>query len=129
MKTFFLKFSAFICVGLLLLTAISSTSCKKDKTCRGKVTVIDTAGAPVANATVNLSSPPSVPADPAHPAGGDLVITGVTDGSGIVNFELKLPAIMDIVAVQPTSHPNMTGKAILRLDEPGKTTDVTVTLK
>ena len=128
MKTFILKFSAIACVGLFVLTTLFSTSCKKDKTCHGKITVLDTAGAPVASATVQLSSPPSVPPDPNHSGGGDLVMTGVTDGSGIVNFELKLPAILDIVATK-SALPGLTGKAILRLDEPGKTTEVTVTMK
>ena len=129
MKTFILKISAFVCVGLLLVTALCTTSCKKDKTCRGKVTVVDTAGARVANAAVKLSSPPSVPPDPNHPAGGDLVINGVTDGSGVVNFEIQLPTILDIVATQATAFPGMTGKGILRLDEPGKTAEVTVKIK
>ncbi len=129
MRTFILKFSAFVCVGLFLVAALCTTSCKKDKTCRGKVTVVDTAGAPVVGAAVKLSSPPSVPANPAHPAGGDLVINGVTDGSGVVNFEIQLPTILDIVATQTTAFPGMTGKGILRLDEPGKTAEVTVKIK
>lgn len=128
MKTFILKSSAFLCVGLLLLTALCSTSCKKDKTCNGKITVVDTAGAPVANASVTLSSPPSVPPSTTHPGGGDLVLSGVTDGSGVVNFELKLPAIMDITATS-SAFTGMTGKGILRLDEPGKTAEVTVKIK
>lgn len=128
MKTFILKISAFVCVGLLLLTALCTTSCKKETVCRGKVTVVDTAGAPVANAAVTLSSPPSVPPDPKHTNGGDLVINGVTDGSGVVNFEIKLPTILDIVATS-TAFPGMTGKGILRLDEPGKTAEVTVKIK
>jgi|GEM_PF-683943 len=128
MKTFILKLSAFAGVTLLLLTALSSTSCNKDKTTHGKVTVVDTAGLPVANATVKLSSPPSVPPN-SHPNGGDLVLTGVTDGSGVVNFDIKLPTILDILATQTVIYPNMTAKGILRLDEPGKTTEVTVTLK
>ena len=129
MKTFIVKISAFVCVVLLLMTALFSTSCKKDKTCQGKITVIDTAGLVVANATVDLSSPPSVPPSTAHPAGGDIHITGVTDGSGVVNFELKLPAILDVLATQTSAFPGMTGKAILRLDEPGKTAEATVTIK
>ncbi len=120
MKTFILKSSAFVCVGLLVFTALTSTSCKKDTVCRGKITVVDTAGVPVANAIIKLSSPPSVPPSVAHPNGGDLVINGVTDGAGVANFEIKLPSILDIVATQTTAFPGMTGKGILRLDEPGK---------
>ena len=128
MKTLILKLSAFACVALLLLTAIYGTSCNKDKTCHGKVTVIDTAGHPVANADVKLSSPPSVPPSTTHPQGGDKVFNGVTDGSGVANFEIALPVIMDIKATS-TAFVGMTGKGILRLDEPGKTTEVTVTIK
>ena len=128
MKTFFSKITAFACVALFLFTVLSSTSCKKDKTCHGKITVIDTSGVPVANADVKLSSPPSVPPNQAHLNGGDLVINGVTDGSGVANFEIKLPAILDILATK-TTLPGMTGKGILRLDEPGKTAEVTVTIK
>jgi hypothetical protein len=127
MKKFILKLSAFACVALLVVTAFLGTSCNKDKTCHGTVTVVDTAGHPVAGAAVHLDSPPPVPPN-GHTAGGDLKIDGVTDGSGIVNFELKLPAIMDITATSTTLL-GMTGKGILRLDEPSKSASVTVTIK
>ena len=128
MKTFILKISAVVCVVLFMMTALFNTSCNKDKTCHGKVTVNDTAGHPIAGAAVKLSSPPSVPPSAAHPTGGDLVINGVTDGSGVANFELKLPSIMDIKATS-TLFPGMTGKGILRLDEPSKTAEVIVVIK
>lgn len=128
MKKFILKFSAFACVVLLLVAAFSSTSCNKDKTCHGTITVQDTAGRPVAGAAVHLSSPPSVPPDINHPSGGDLKIDGVTDGTGNVNFDIKLPSILDITATS-TLFPGMTGKGILRVDEPGKSASVTVKIK
>lgn len=115
MKTSILKTSAYVCVTLLLLAAFSTTSCKKDKTCRGKVTVIDTAGNKVAGATVKASY-------------GQTEYSSTTDGSGVASIDLKLPAILNIEATS-NSFPGMVGKGILRLDEPGKTADVTVTLK
>ena len=120
MKTFILKISAFACVAFLLITALSVTSCKKDKTCHGKVTVVDTAGIVVAGASVVLSAPS---------VNGQVSSSNITDASGVALFEIKLPAIFDIVASKNDAFPNMTGKGILRVDEPGKTADVTVTLK
>ena len=129
MKKFILKFSAFACVVLLLVAAFSSTSCNKDKTCHGTITVLDTAGRPIAGAAVHLSSPPPVPpTNPPHTGGGDLKIDGVTDGTGNVNFDIKLPAILDITATS-NLFSGMTGKGILRVDEPGKSASVTVTIK
>ena len=115
MKTFILKTSAFVCALLLLFTALSTTSCKKDKMCHGKITVVDTAGAVVPGATVVA-------------AYQQTAFSNVTDGSGVAYIDLKLPAILNITATS-SSYPGMTGKGILRLDEPGKTADVTVTLK
>lgn len=120
MKTFVLRFSTFAIIFLLLLTAISTPSCKKDKTCHGKVTVIDTAGIPVPLATVKLAAPS---------VNGQVTYTGITDGTGIVTFEVKLPAIFDVFATQAINYPGMTGVGVIRLDEPGKTAETTVTLK
>jgi len=118
MKNFTLKISALVCMSLLLIATFSS-SCKKDKTCHGKVTVVDTAGAPVASASVVLGAPS---------VNGTITYKDVTDGSGVVNFEIKLPCILDITATK-SSMPGMTGKGILRVDEPGKSDEVTVTMK
>ncbi|OFY86627.1 MAG: hypothetical protein A3F72_09680 [Bacteroidetes bacterium RIFCSPLOWO2_12_FULL_35_15] len=120
MKTFVLRFSSIAIVFLLLFTAISTTSCKKDKTCYGKVMVVDTAGIPVAVATVKLAAPS---------VNGQVEYVGTTDGSGVVSFEVKLPAIFDVFATQAANYPGMTGVGVLRLDEPGKKTETTVTIK
>lgn len=120
MKPFVLKSSVFVCFCFLLAAAISTPACKKDKNCRGKVTVLDTmGGAPVAGATVLLAAP-SV-----H---GQITYTGTTDGTGVVNFEIKLPAIFDIIATK-SSFPHDTAKGILRLDEPGKSNEALVRMK
>ncbi len=117
MKTHILKFSAFVGVLLLLLTAFGSSSCNKDKTTHGKIHVIDTAGAYVNGATVKLSAP-----------NGQVTYTGTTDGSGFVNFDVRLPAIFDVTATK-SSYPGKIGTGVLRLDEPGKTTELTVTIR
>ncbi len=96
-----------------------STSCKKDKICHGKVTVLDTGGVAIAGATVKLSAPS---------VNGDVVYTGTTDGSGIASFDVKLPAIFDIYATKAT-YPGKAGVGVIRLDEPGKKTEVKVTMK
>ncbi|MCW3105092.1 MAG: hypothetical protein JWO09_3532 [Bacteroidetes bacterium] len=116
MKTFTLKFSAFACAFVMLFAAFSSSSCKKDKTCHGKVHVTDNAGAPVANATVKLAAPS---------VGGDVTYDNVTDGGGDASFEVKLPAIFDVTV---TKTGFQTGTGVLRLDEPGKSNEVTVKL-
>jgi hypothetical protein len=121
MKTFTLKFSAFVCAFILLFTAFSSSSCKKDKTCHGRVYVIDTTGKPVADAKVRLS------AENAQPS-GEITYDASTDGSGYAEFEVKLPAIFDVTATK-SSYPGKVGTGVLRVDEPGKTGEVTVTLK
>jgi hypothetical protein len=119
MRTFTVKFSAFVFASILLCAAFSSSSCKKDKTCHGKVKVIDTAGVPVGNAKVRLAAPS---------VGGEVTYEDLTDGSGNVNFEVQLPAIFDVTATKST-YPGMVGTGILRLDEPGKTAEVTVTIE
>jgi hypothetical protein len=119
MKTFTLKFSATVCAFILLFTAFSSSSCKKDKTCHGKVHVTDTTGNPVVNANVKLSAPS---------VNGDVTYDNVTDGSGDASFEVKLPAIFDVTARKST-YAGMVGTGVLRLDEPGKSNDVTVKIQ
>ena len=119
MKTFIAKFSAITGVIMFLTVMFISTSCNKDKTCHGKVTVTDTNGTVVASAAVKLSAPS---------VGGDVVYNGVTDGSGNANFDVKLPAIFDVVATK-ASFPGMSGVGVLRLDEPGKDANVTVKIQ
>ena len=119
MKNFALKFSFGLFVVAFFMTAFS-TSCKKDQTCHGKVHVNDTAGRPIANATVKLAAPS---------VNGDVVYSQLSDGSGEADFEVKLPAIFDVKATKATYPPGYVGTGVLRLDEPGKTGEVTVTIK
>jgi hypothetical protein len=119
MKTFTLKFSAFVFAFILLFAAFSSSSCKKDKTCYGKVHVTDTVGNPVGNATIKLHAPS---------VSGDVTYDGISDAAGDASFEVTLPAIFDVEARKAT-YPGMVGTGVLRLDEPGKTGEVTVKIQ
>lgn len=114
MKKHILNFFAFTGVLLLLLIIFCSSSCNKNKTTHGKIYVIDVAGAYVAAANVRLSAPNS-----------QVAYNGTTDGGGYVQFDINLPAIFDVTA----SKDSLIGTAILRLDEPGKTTELTVTIR
>jgi hypothetical protein len=118
MKTAFTKPALALGIVALAAIAMTSSSCKKDKTCHGTVHVIDTAGAPVAGATVLLD---------AASAGGEVSYTGTTDGSGDATFEVALPAIFDVTATKATI-PGQ-GIGVLRLDEPGKEDTETVTIQ
>jgi hypothetical protein len=119
MKNFTVKFFAFIGAFIMIFAVFSTSSCKKDPICHGKVHVIDTAGAVVPNASVRLDAPS---------ANGDITYTELTDGSGDAAFEVKLPAVFDVTATK-AAYPGMRGTGILRLDEPGKTKDITVVIR
>ena len=118
MKTTITKISAISAVILLVAVMFVSTSCNKDKTCYGKVKVVDTNGVVVSGANVKLSAPS---------VNGDVVYENKTDGSGIASFEVKLPAIFDVYATKTGI--SGAGVGVLRLDEPGKDADVTVTIQ
>lgn len=119
MKSIILKSFVFGSVALLLGAAFTTSSCRKDKTCHGKVHVVDTLNRDVANALVKLSAP-SVQ--------GQVVYDGTTDNSGVVRFEVKLPAIFDVTATKSTL-PGKTGAGVLRLDEEGKSAEVEVIIR
>lgn len=114
MKTKIFNFSAFAGALLLLCVAFSIPSCKKDKTTHGKIHVLDASGAYVAGATVRLSAP-----------NAQVSYTGTTDSGGFVQFDVRLPAIFDVTA----SKDSLVGTGVLRLDEPGKTTELRVTIR
>ncbi|HEY0030765.1 MAG TPA: carboxypeptidase-like regulatory domain-containing protein [Bacteroidia bacterium] len=118
MKTFILKISTAACILGLFAVASISSSCNKDKTCHGTVKVVDSNGVGIGNATVKLAAPS---------VNGDVVYENVTDGSGDASFEVKLPAIFDVTATK-ASYPG-TGVGVLRLDEPGKSAEVTVKIQ
>ncbi len=116
MKNLTFKITTLSVLALLLIGTVAS-SCRKKETCEGKVSVTDTAGVLVAGATVKLYAP-----------NGQVTYDGITDGSGMVTFEIKLPAIFNIAATKAT-YPGMAGTGILRVDEPGKKDHVTVRIQ
>ncbi|MCC6838349.1 MAG: hypothetical protein IT234_07415 [Bacteroidia bacterium] len=118
MKTFFLKYASVAGMIVLLVAALSTPSCKKDKTCHGKVYVVDDSGVAVGNAKVKLD---------ANAVNGDVTYEAYTDGAGAANFEVKLPAIFDVTATKATI--TGVGNGVLRLDEPGKDAEVTVVIR
>ena len=60
---------------------MTMSSCNKDKTCHGKVHVIDTNGSDVGDAAVQL-----------YVEGGDVKYNGYTDGSGGGTVDVTLEA-------------------------------------
>jgi hypothetical protein len=120
MRTVILKSLAFGGIAFLLSVAFTTSSCNKNKTCHGTVHVLDTLGRGVGNAFVRLSAP-SVQ--------GDVKYDGMTDNSGTVRFDVKLPAIFDVMAAKTSVYPGKLGIGVLRLDEPGKSAEVEVTIR
>lgn len=116
MKTFALRTSAIVCAFALILTATMATSCKKDKTTYGTVTVQTTSGKLVSGAKVLLS---------AAAVAGEKTYEGVTDGSGEAEFEIALPGIWDVTVTKDS----LSGTGVLRLDEPGKSDNTTITVR
>lgn len=116
MKTFVSKISAAVLVILLFVAVSTVTSCKKDKTTHGKVTVTNESHTPIAGAKVFLSAPS---------AAGQKTYTGTTESSGAASFDIPLPGIWDITVTKDA----LTGTGVLRLDEPGKKDEVTVIVR
>jgi len=136
------KFSFFTIVCLLGVAGVMmfSSSCNKPQPCKAIITVKDTLGINV-QAGVNVKLYATV-TTATGTAIGDLEAEGVTDSEGKVNFNFKLPAIMDIRAEKPncTITPPTTsggsyvpgkycqGKGIIKFEE-GKTNEKIVLLK
>jgi hypothetical protein len=138
------KFSFFTILITLIMGGvfILSSSCNKPKPCKGIITVLDTTGA-VAEAGVVVKLYATVTTSTGGTATGDLEAEGITDGSGKVEFTLKLPAIMDIQAKKPNctivaphygtsgnyiAGSYCEGKGILKFEE-GKTNEKIIYLK
>lgn len=120
MKTFALKIPSFT-IALLLITSLSFfTSCKKEKETNGKVTVTNEAGDKIPEAEVVLS---------AASANGDKTFTKNTNSSGVADFEITLPGIWDVTVTTADSVAPLVGSGVLRLDEPGSSDDITVTVR
>lgn len=112
------KESALFGILIIAFIAFSYSSCKKDQSCDGVVTVVSTSqsNAPIAGASVRLWA--NIVNKP-----GQVEASGVTDGSGKAYFNFKLQAIFNVDVTSGTN----TGSGILKL-EPGKKAEVTVEL-
>jgi hypothetical protein len=121
---------------LLLMLSIDYffISCAKNTDCKATVTCVNSSGAPIQGAAVQLYADVKTAQNTTVIA--DIKAQGVTDVSGNVSFVFKLPAIYDIsasvtAANTGTSGPStttLTGTNIIKLDE-GNTVQKTVTLQ
>ena len=108
---------------IVAFTYIFSSSCKKDKKCYASITVIDgVTEAPVYGATVHMYPPPNQ-----NPTLTIQEQTGTTDGSGVVTFTFKLPAILQTDATPPSLSGLNSGGALVKLEE-GKQVSKTIKL-
>ena len=118
MKKNILNATAIVITAVLLLTAISTPSCKqKDKKCVGDVTVYDSVGKLLPGAKVKLSHKADTVAGYVSKA-SNVEYNGVTDSKGKATFEIALPAIYNV----RVDHPTIAGKykeGILILNNPG----------
>ena len=119
MKKQFSNIAVIAGFSLLVFCGLLITSCKKNETCHGTVLVRDSDYNVVPNAVVQLDAI-------SHTS--TIVYREKTDATGQVKFDVKLPAIFDVVATHP-DYPNKYGKGVLNLDEPQKNNWVTVVLK
>lgn len=106
------KFSKAIFSGLFLITLIiAGTSCNHDKSCKAVIKVVDVDGStPVGDAKVELYATISTVSGPVT---ADLKAEGVTGSDGTVEFQFKLPAILDIRATKGVK----VGTGIIKLEE------------
>ncbi len=110
-----------VLVGFIFLGL--NISCDKNKTCKVNVKcVYNSSGTPVNAANVALYAPIKTPSGSTITA--DVQASGTTDGSGMVSFTFKLPAIFNVKATKDT----LVGTSMATLEE-GKTIDVTVYIK
>lgn len=124
MKSHILKVSAVICTMALIITAISTPSCKQPGNCTGNVTVYDSVGLPLANSPVKVYHPLNNAAGYTSPA-GSWIYRGYTNSKGFVQFTIPLPAVYSVLAALPTDTNNVV-KGVLILNNPGSTYNETL---
>lgn len=121
LKTLFIGFAA---LGLVYLFV---TSCKKNTDCVATIYCVDSVGVGMPNIDVLLYAKVKTPIGGTITA--DVKASGVTDGSGMVSFTFKLPAIYDISATKGAgSTGSLSGVSIIKLEE-GKKVEKTVTVR
>lgn len=96
---------------LILSILLTGTSCNHDKSCKAVIKVVDTDGStPVGDAKVELFATISTVSGPVT---ADLKAEGITGSDGTVEFQFKLPAILDIRATKGSK----LGTGIIKLEE------------
>lgn len=118
-------------IVLFLVATFVFSSCKKDQTCRVKVTVVDTIGAKQRYKWVILDIPENTPPSQTGNPPSDvfpLQLNTLTDG--YVEAEFKLPAIIqaNIYDSTDTQFLNPLKKKIIKL-EAGETVEETVEIQ
>lgn len=108
-------------LGILAFASVNTlSSCRKNKDCTAVITVIDTAGAVLNNASVRLYY------DPNNGNQKFIETTQATDASGKTTFVFKLQAIFD---TDITYGGKTAKKAGIVMLEPGSTVSKTFTFK
>ena len=94
-----IKITDFVFLTAIAAIVLFSFSCNKPKPCKAVITVMDSAGtAGQPGISVKLFATVTTQTGTTT---ADLKAEGVTDSKGKVEFEFKLPAIMDIRAEKP----------------------------
>jgi hypothetical protein len=114
------RFGALLVLALFTGLTIFS-SCKKSGPSIGDVSVVDSAGRPVASASVTLWQDTAV--NQTNNVQSTIRVTKQTDGSGKASFEFSLQAYLNITVIKGTD----TAKSFIRLKE-HETVEKTVVL-
>ena len=108
-------------ITLIIPLLLSVTACHKNTECSAAVTVVDSVGKPLANASVTLWYNSTA-------SGGktQITTTQVTDGTGATTFVFKLQAIYDVDVTYLGVKKQKLG--IIKL-EPGQSVSKTIVYK
>lgn len=114
------NFYSIIFIAFMGGLIIQGASCKGPQPCKATITVMDSVGShSVANVNVHLYANITTAGNTTT---ADLIVDGVTDANGQVNFTIKNPCILDIKATVPTcttsstTHKYCLGTGIIRFD-------------
>lgn len=112
-----LKYTFFL-GAIIALAFVFNNACKGPQPCKCVIKVTDSSGAnPKAGVKVNLYANVTYNGNTSV---ADLKAEGTTDSEGKVRFTFKLPAVMDILATDPsctTTNCKKNGKGIIKLEE------------
>jgi hypothetical protein len=109
----------FIVLTAAIYSGTTLTSCKKTADTIASVTVLDTNGAPAPNISVVLWQ--DTAHNPITGAQSNVRVTGITDGSGKVQFTFKNEAFLNIWAIRKPD----TAFGFIRMEQ-YKTTEASV---